>query len=435
MSDDAARSWGRRPYPAPAAVAPLASTDAQLPAPAGHSLLARGLGRSYGDVCLNDGGTVLDTREMSGVLAFDRQRGVIRAEGGTTLAALLARVIPHGWFLPVTPGTRFVTLAGAIANDVHGKNHHRDGTLGRHVRALELWRSDGSRLACSPTENTDLFAATVGGLGLTGVIRWAEISLAPIESPFVEQQTTRFGSLRDYFALDAGASGDARYTVAWIDAMAGRDARGRGVYFSGDHAAGSLPPDAPARAPRWRVPLEAPNALITRTASRAFNALYWRRAGGARQRVHYEPFFYPLDALGAWNRLYGPRGFYQYQLVVPLADALPVVRAALERIAAHGVTAPLAVLKTFGSAPSPGMLSFPMPGVTLALDVADEGYRTLRLFADLDALVRQAGGRLYPAKDATMSGEDFRAQYPRWREFLDHVDPGFSSTFWRRVMG
>lgn len=431
-TEDASRSWGRRPYPPPAAVAPLARTDRALPTPAGHSLLARGLGRSYGDVCLNDGGTLIDTREIDGVLAFDRQRGVIRAEAGISMAALLEAIVPEGWFLPVTPGTRHVTLGGAIANDVHGKNHHCDGTFGRFVRCFELWRSDGSQMTCSPTENQELFRATIGGLGLTGLIRWAEISLHRIAGPLIRQETTRFTTLSEYFEVQADRSG-AKYTVAWIDAMGGGRQRGRGLFMAGDHAPAGSPPAGQRTGPRWRVPLDAPNALLNRAASRVVNALYWRRGKGGLATTHYEPFFYPLDALGDWNRLYGPRGFFQYQMVVPRADALPVIRAALERVTAHGVTAPLAVLKTFGNHPSPGLLSFPMPGVTLALDVADEGYPTRRLFADLDALVRQARGRLYPAKDAAMSGEDFGNQYPAWREFSQYVDPAFSSTFWRRV--
>lgn len=428
-------SWGRTVSAPPAHIHPLAPLDHALPSPAGRTLLARGLGRSYGDVCLNGGGTVLNTSALSRVLAFDRQRGIIRAEAGISLAALLAEIVPAGWFLPVTPGTKYVTLGGAIANDVHGKNHHRDGSFGRFVRSFELWRSDGARLACSAQENADMFSATIGGLGLTGLIRWAEIQLIPIESDRIIQTGTRFGSLAEYFALNEAASGDARYTVAWIDAMATGASRGRGIYLAGDHAPGDLPPAGPPHEPRWRVPLDAPGMLLNRGASRAFNALYWRRQRQpvTQSVVHYEPFFYPLDALGDWNRLYGRRGFFQYQFVVPHADAQEVVASVLERIAAYQVTAPLAVLKTFGDVPSPGMLSFPMPGVTLAVDFANEGDRTRRLFAELDALVRQPGGRLYPAKDACMTAEDFQQQYPRWRDFAEHVDPAFSSSFWRRV--
>lgn len=427
-------SWGRVPGAQPARVERIAPEAEALPEADGLPMLAYGRGRSYGDLCLNDGGLVLDTRALDRLLAFDAGRGIVRCEAGMTLAQLLAVILPAGWFLPVTPGTKHVTLGGAVAADVHGKNHHRDGTLGRWVRRLKLWRSDGRRLVCSPEEHADLFRATIGGLGLTGLVRWVELQLIPVESDRIDLTRTRFGALSDFFQINEEACARSRYTVAWIDTTATGARLGRGLYLEGEHAPGALPPPSEPAGPRLRVPFDAPGWLLSRPAVRAFNALYWRQPAG-RRRVHYEPFFYPLDALGGWNRLYGRRGFFQYQFVVPREHGAEATREILGRIARSGEASFLGVLKTFGEMPSPGMLSFPMPGVTLALDIPNRGARTRRLFAELDRLVREAGGRLYPAKDACMSAEDFRAFYPAWEHFSAFVDPAFSSSFWRRVEG
>lgn len=428
-------SWGRVPASDPNRVVHLMPDGETLPSVEGP-LLAYGQGRSYGDVCLNNDGTLLDTEALNRVLAFDAETGVVRCEAGVTLANLLALVVPRGWFLPVTPGTKFVSVGGAIANDVHGKNHHRDGTFGRFVRRFELWRSDGSKRVCSPDENTDLFRATMAGLGLTGLIRWAEIQLIPVQSDQINLRRERFDSLDAFFAINAEANARSRYTVAWIDTTATGSKLGRGLYIEGDHAPGSLPKPENASTPRIRIPLDAPGGLLNKATVRAFNAVYYRQQlrPVVRKQTHYEPFFYPLDALGDWNRLYGTRGFFQYQCVVPHTDGHAAIRAILDRIARSGEASFLAVLKTFGDLASPGLLSFPQPGVTLALDFPNRGARTRVLFAELDALVREAGGRLYPAKDACMSGEDFRRFYPEWETFAEHIDPAFSSSFWRRVV-
>ncbi len=429
-------SWGRIPRSAPDRVVHLVPGGDALPSVDG-SLLAYGQGRSYGDACLNNGHTLLDTSALDRVLAFDADAGVVRCEAGVTLAELLAFAVPQGWFLPVTPGTKFVSVGGAVANDVHGKNHHRDGTLGRFVRAFELWRSDGSKTVCSPTANPELFRATVAGLGLTGLVRWAELQLIPVQSDRIEMRRERFGSLDAFFEINAEANARSRYTVAWIDTTATGQSLGRGLYIEGDHAPGTLPPPGEAATPRIRLPLDAPGGLLNKVTVRAFNALYYRQQlqPVVRKRTHYEPFFYPLDALGDWNRLYGQRGFFQYQCVVPHTDGHAAIREILGRIARSGEASFLAVLKTFGDAESPGLLSFPQPGVTLALDFPNRGERTRRLFTDLDALVREAGGRLYPAKDACMSADDFQRFYPEWEAFAEHIDPAFSSSFWRRVVG
>jgi FAD/FMN-containing dehydrogenase len=435
-------SWGRFPRSAPAHTERLRRDADALPEAAGGSLLAYGRGRSYGDACLNNGGTLLDTAALDRILDWDEKTGLVRCEAGVTLADLLAFAVPRGWFLPVTPGTKFVTVGGAIANDVHGKNHHRDGTFGRFVPRFELWRSSGDRLVCSPDENAELYRATIGGLGLTGLIRWAEVQLLPVESDRIAMRRERFGSLDAFFHINAEANARSRYTVAWIDTTATGPSLGRGLYIEGDHAPGPpdgsrLPAPAEAMEPKLRVPLDAPGWLLNRLSVRAFNALYYRQQlrPVVRKEVHFEPFFYPLDVLSDWNRLYGKRGLLQYQFVVPHEDGHGAVRALLDRIARSGEASFLAVLKTFGDLESPGLLSFPRPGVTLALDFPNRGERTWRLFRDLDALVREAGGRLYPAKDACMTAADFQRQYPQWEAFQQHIDPAFSSSFWRRVTG
>ncbi len=426
-------SWGRTPKLAPARVlAPGWQSDVPDLGGFERPVLAYGQGRSYGDACLNEDGILLDTIGLDRFIAFDPASGVIRCEAGVTLADVLALVVPHGWFLPVTPGTKYVTVAGAVANDVHGKNHHAAGTFGRFVTRLELKRSSGETLVLTP--EADLFRATVGGLGLTGFITWVEFHLIPIASDQITGRNTKFGSLEEFFALSELASGESPYVVSWIDALR---PEGRGILMQGDHAASGDLPDAGDAPPASRVglPVDAPGWALSRTTVRAFNAAYYARQRQKRVdvRSHYEPFFYPLDIARDWNRGYGRRGFYQYQFVVPFADGTDAVREILTRLAASGEGSFLAVLKTFGRVPSPGLMSFPREGVTLALDLPNRGARTVRLLRECDAIVRDARGAVYPAKDATMTPESFRAFFPQWEAFAAHIDPAFSSSFWRRV--
>ena len=421
------RSWGQLPAQAAADERWWADRSADLPAVDG-SLLAYGNGRSYGDVCLNSCATLLHTRGIDRFIAFDEHSGVLRCEAGVLLSEILAVFVPRGWFLPVTPGTRFVTLGGAIANDVHSKNHHGAGSFGCHVRCFELLRSDGSRRVCSPNENADWFAATIGGLGLTGLITWAEIALKPISSVSIAVRNTRFCGLDEFFAINQAAEAAHEYTVAWIDCLS---ATPRGIFMAGDHLAdGEL--DV-ARGRSLSLPLTPPVSLVNGLSLRVFNQAYYHRPLPAAGVTHYAPFFYPLDQVLHWNRLYGPQGFYQYQFVVPMA-AREALADTLASIAASGQGSFLAVLKTFGDVASPGMLSFPMPGVTLALDFPNRGAPTRALFERLDAIVAAAGGRLYAAKDARMSGEFFRHSNPRLGEFLPFIDAKFSSDFSRRVL-
>lgn len=430
-------SWGI-PASRPAAVRRLAWRSDPLPA-AQPPLLAYGRGRSYGDVCLNDGGVLLDTRGLDRFIAFDRASGRLRCEAGATLARILSLALPAGWFLPVTPGTRWVSLGGAIANDVHGKNHHRAGSFGRHVLALELARSDGSRLRCSAAENPELFRATIGGLGLTGLITWAEIQLRRVPGPMIRVQAGSFDGLDHALALFDAADREDEYTVAWMDAACpGR--MGRGVLFRGNHAEpgpGAQAPVAdPDRPPRLTVPPWVPPALINPWSSRLFARLYARRHAGRLSRLEsYASFFYPLDGIGRWNRLYGPRGLIQYQFVVPRAAAPAMLREVFEELRRRGLASALAVLKVFGDRPAAGLLSFARPGVTLAMDFPNCGRNLYECLERLDARVAEAGGAVYPAKDARMSGESFRRFFPELEAFRSWVDPGFSSGFWRRVAG
>ena len=424
-------SWNRVPAVVHARAWALADRSAALPELAdGETGLAYGNGRSYGDVCLNPDGDLFFTRGLDKFIAFDRATGALECEAGVMLSEILDLVAPMGWFPAVTPGTRFVTVGGAIANDVHGKNHHVAGSFGHHVASFELLRSDGSRLVCSPEENANMFAATIGGLGLTGVITTARLQLARIANPFMVVEARRFRSLDEVWDLNALAEREWPYTVSWIDCTA---PRGRGLLLCGAHAPAQGP--LPAFSERGlAVPLDPPISLINPLSLKAFNFAYFHKPTPRGKTLqHYAPYFYPLDAIREWNRIYGRKGFYQYQCVLPPAAARAGVAEMLAAISASGAGSFLAVLKTFGARPSLGMLSFPRPGATLALDFPNHGEATESLFARLDAIVSKAGGALYPAKDARMSPEMFAASFPRAEEFSRYVDPKFSSGFWRRV--
>ena len=401
-----------------------------------QTFLPRGNGRSYGDSCLNTGGTALRTRSLDRFIAFDPSTGILSCEAGVLMSEILRLVVPQGWFLPTTPGTRFITVGGAIANDVHGKNHHVVGTFGCHVRRFELLRSTGERLICSSTEHSDYFAATIGGLGLTGLVTWVQFQLRRIGNPWIDTETIRYESLSEFFNLCETSDQDYEFTVSWIDCAGQGQRLGRGLFMRGNHApVGVTPGKHPSRT--WTFPFVPPVSLVNYVTLRAFNTVYYHNqsARNARRIQHYEPFFYPLDGILEWNRMYGPKGFYQYQCVIPNEWSSEATSELLKDIAKSGMGSFLSVLKVCGQIESPGMLSFPMPGVSLALDFPNRGERLEKLFTRLDAIVRSAGGRLYAAKDGRMPGSLFRAGYPRWQEFANFIDPRFSSSFWRRVMG
>jgi FAD/FMN-containing dehydrogenase len=434
------QSWGRFPRATQQAAHPIVWQTDRLPEAGGGTLLPYGLGRSYGDSCLNEGGTLLTTASLDRLLGFDAATGVVRCEAGVSLETILRLAVPRGWFLPVTPGTKFVTVGGAIANDVHGKNHHRAGTFGRYVKRFELLRSDGSRRVCSPEENRDWYEATIAGLGLTGLILWAEVQLRPIHNPFVLTETVPLENLDAFFEVSRESEPDYEFTVAWLDGLAKGRRLGRGLYYRGNFAPPQLE-GLPLKKSHLNsrsglvVPIDLPGFSLNRLSVAAFNWLYYRvnLINRGPKLQHYDPFFYPLDAVHRWNRIYGRGGFLQFQCVLPHATARDALREILER-SAREVPSFLNVLKTFGSATSPGLMSFPRPGVTLALDFANRGERTWKLVAELDRITRQAGGAVYPAKDARMSAENFAAYFPQLERFKPYVDPAFSSSFWRRVL-
>jgi FAD/FMN-containing dehydrogenase len=430
-------SWGRYPHAGSVTAVPVYwRSDSLNFQKFQQSVLPFGQGRSYGDVCLNDGGILLDTGSLSHFIAFDETSGLIRCEAGVTLAEILNLTVPKGWFLPVTPGTKFVSVGGAIANDVHGKNHHRVGTFGMHVTQFELLRSGEERVICSPTQNTDLFRATIGGLGLTGLLLWAEIQLHPISSPFIQTEHIRFDNLKEFFEIARASDQSHTYTVAWIDCLAKNRHLGRGIFIRGNHVEDEIPrPESLQPRRTLTIPFDAPHLLLNRFAMKACNLAYYHRHVSKRTEdiVHYDPFFYPLDAIHSWNLLYGSRGFLQYQCVVPFDGEGGAIQDVLQRVARTGDASFLSVLKIFGAKRSPGMLSFPRPGVTLALDLPNAGAPTLRLLEELDGIVRLSGGAVYPAKDARMSPDNFKIFFPRWEEFSRYLDPQFSSNLWRRV--
>ncbi|MCX6139895.1 MAG: FAD-binding oxidoreductase [Candidatus Kapabacteria bacterium] len=436
MSLNTTTSWGRYPSATPHNVVDLAWPSDAGVTPSNSPMLVYGLGRSYGDVCLNDGGTVFRTDRCDRMIAFDRSSGLLRAESGLSIADLLGLVVPHGWFVPVTPGTKHVTLGGAVANDVHGKNHHRVGTFGCHVTAFELIRSDGTRNLCSRTENRELFSATIGGLGLTGLITWVEIQLMPISSRTIHEESIKVSSLAEVVRVTEESDKDWDYTVSWIDVLATGPRMGKGLVLRGrfQREADSTLSTHVAK-PLLNVPIEAPSWLLSRPTIKVFNTLWYLKQIRRRQQrsIDLEKFFYPLDAVGRWNLLYGKRGMLQYQCVVPFNGGVEVLRDILTVMQGGGVSSFLAVVKKFGDMRSPGILSFPRPGLTLTLDMPNTGRRLFDALDVCDDLVVQAGGRVYAAKDARIKGRVFRAMYPEINGFLPYIDPSFSSSFWRRI--
>lgn len=436
---DSFAGWGRTAPTTARAARPerQAELDAAFAeAKAAGTALARGNARSYGDAAQNaDGALVLGTR-LDRFVSFDPDTKILVTEPGATFGDVLASFLPRGLAVPASPGTMHATLGGALAADVHGKNHDRVGSFGDHVEWFDLLVASGETLRCSREANADLFAATIGGMGLTGIVRRLALRLAPA-SPFVRVKETRIDDLDEFFAEFAAARDTANFTVGWIDALAQGAKLGRGVFETAEYA-----PDAALRPPGLRapkpIPIDFPGFALSGPVVRAFNELYWRRipeAGREGERA-LDRFLYPLDSLSDWNRMYGKRGFHQFQAVVPDAGARDAVRKMLETVASGGNASFLAVLKTLGGE-GQGLLSFPMRGVTLALDIpAAPG--ALELLADLERIARDAGGRIYLAKDSAQSAATFRATYPRLAEFeavLEARDPDrvFASDLSRRL--
>ena len=390
----------------------LQRTQPQSPPISSHSLIARGLGRSYGDSSLAS--TVLQTQYLNYFQSFDESTGLLSCEAGVSLAQILEEFVPRGWFLPVTPGTRFVTVGGAIASDVHGKNHHNTGTFCEHVTQINMLLGNGEKITASPELHPELLLATCGGMGLTGIILSASIRLKPITSSNIIQTTIKAPNLAAVLqAFDDYQ--DFTYSVAWIDCLATGKDLGRSLLILGEHAQeGSLVTHAQKAIP---IAIDMPSFLLNQYTISAFNALYYNKTLKTKntQQIVYQPFFYPLDTLANWNRLYGVSGFVQYQFVLPKAVGETGIREVLEIIANSGKGSFLAVLKIFGKA-NKNLLSFPIEGYTLALDFKVDA-SLFDLLNELDQLVLKHGGRIYLTKDAHMSEATFKSSYPRWTEF------------------
>jgi decaprenylphospho-beta-D-ribofuranose 2-oxidase len=401
-----------------------------LPA-GGRPLVPRGLGRAYGDPALpsSPGGLVLETTRADRIHSFEPATGRLHCEAGLSLAEILRVFVPRGWFPPVTPGTKFVTVGACVACDVHGKNHHRDGSFGSFVDRVTLCTADGRLVECGPDRERELFLATLGGMGLTGLIVDVTLRLRRVESPWIVLETQGMASLDAMLEGLRLSATHWPYTVGWIDCLARGADLGRGILMRGRHA--TQVEAGMRRAPRalpLRVPFDAPEWLLNPLFMRWFNRLYaWSHGTALRRRVvPYDAFFYPLDAVGQWNRLYGRRGFLQYQCVLPRAAGPRPVAILLERLGVAGAASFLAVIKDCGPA-SDAYLSFPMEGTTLALDLPNRGAVTEALVHDLNATVIEHGGRVYLAKDAVTRAEDFARMMPRlaeWRAVRERWDPG-----------
>lgn len=420
--------WGRYPVQICELERPERYADLR---PHADKLIARGQGRSYGDASLNENGRVLLTERIDRMLELDTTKGILRAEAGVTLADILPVIVKQGWFLPVTPGTQFVSLGGCVAADVHGKNHHHDGSFGNHVLALKLIMADSSEITCSASDKAQLFWATVGGMGLTGIIAEVTLKLIPIATAKMRVQHRPANNLQQLFELLESAELDDQYSVAWIDCLASGEHLGRGVAMFGHHAStqeyAAANPLASKPKKKRALPFDFPPWVLNPLSIKLFNKLYFWKEGRktAPFITDYDSYFYPLDALEKWNRMYGKRGFVQYQCVLPTTTALEGMTALLKELSASRRASFLAVLKRFG-AEGKGLLSFPTAGYTLALDLPLRDKALFSLLDKLDHITLQYGGRVYLAKDARISAESFRRMYPRfadWQKIKQLIDP------------
>jgi len=400
--------------------------------------VVRGAGLSYGDASLST--NIISTTHFNQIIQFDEQNGVIVAESGVTLDQVLQVIVPKGWFLPVTPGTKFITVGGAVAGDVHGKNHHSEGSFCHYVSHLQLLMADGSQVMCTPQQNAALFDLVCGGLGHAALILTVTFSLKSIKTSFIRQRNVIINNL-DEMLTNLQNFNSSTYSVSWIDCLATGKNLGRGVLMLGEHA---TPDEVQTSsklkvhaAPKLSAPFFFPGFLLNSFSVKSFNFLYFNKfkMGAAQTVVHYDPYFYPLDFVSNWNKLYGKRGFLQYQFVIPFRDAAAGLRVILDKISKSGLASFLAVLKSLG--PGNHLLSFPLPGFTLALDfpVSD---KIFPLLDELDQIVVDLGGRIYLVKDARMHPEIFQKGYPNAGKFKDQVtrfDPQhkFSSTLSKRL--
>lgn len=437
--------WGRCPAEFCHLFEPKNSSDVSALLKSGNqpSYISRGLGRSYGDAALNREAGVIRHTQLRRLLSFDKEKGLLECEAGTSFAEIIHRFLPQGYFLPVTPGTKFVSVGGAIAADVHGKNHHRDGSLANFVAGLDLLTATGEILHCSPATNREVFWATVGGMGLTGIILSAQIQLRRVETAWLRVDYQKATRLEEALEVMAATDKNYQYSVAWIDCLARGRSLGRSILMRGNHATAEEARSnfrdllEPSSTPRFKAWFDLPSFTLNSFSIRAFNSLYYRLHRDATNRlVHFEKFFYPLDVIEDWNRFYGRRGFVQYQAVLPLDGGNKALSLLLGRLAASRRASFLAVLKRFGRG-NEGLLSFPMEGYTLSLDIpAANGLEPF--LHEMDRVVVAHGGRIYLAKDALQKPETFTAGYPRLHQFQEirrALDPKgvFCSSLARRL--
>lgn len=411
-------------------------------------ILPYGKGRSYGDSCLNSNSYLIQMTNLNHFIELNKTAGEngkttnskltsIKVEAGVTFDDLLTYLIPQGYFLPVTPGTKYITVGGAIANDIHGKNHFSQGTFGNHLLSFGLLRpNEDNELVeyfCSKDENSELFNATIGGLGLTGIITWAEFTLKNIVSEYFDNESIKFNNIDEFFEINQESEQSFEYTVAWLDCGGIGKKLGRGLYYRANHS--KIPTELnQLHQNPINNPLNYP--FINSTTVKVFNELYFNKqiSKHTKSLIHYEPFFYPLDKVGKWNNLYGKNGFLQYQFVLPFGDEKNILKKIINKIAISGFSSFLTVLKTFGNIQSPGLLSFPSEGVTMAIDFRLDA-KVFGLLAELDVIILDCGGRIYPAKDARMKTETFANSFPKLEEFKKYKLDNFSSDFWKRVIG
>lgn len=437
--------WGRYPVEPCHLYRPERRGDlaAILRSGAQGSYISRGLGRSYGDAALNKDAGVIGHTLLNRFLSFDESSGVLECEGGVSLAEIIKYFLPRGWFLPVTPGTKFVTVGGAMAADIHGKNHHRDGSFSNFVLDFQLLTAAGDFLLCSPTSNADAFWATMGGMGLTGIIVSARIELRRVESAYMLVDYQRVSNLGQALGVMEESDQRYQYSVAWIDGLATGQNMGRSVLMRGNHAVtAELPsrvrnPLAYSTGPQLNLAFDFPSAALNPLTIKAFNIAYYAlHRSRARQLVSFEKFFYPLDAILQWNRMYGRHGFVQYQIALPQASGRDALHIILDRLARSGRGSFLAVLKRFGDGGC-GLLSFPLRGYTLALDIP-VARGLVPFLHELDRMTLDHGGRIYMAKDAILGNQDLAAMYPKlglFQALTRKLDPQslLSSSLARRL--
>ena len=401
----------------------------------GARILPVGMSKSYGDVALATGGNAVSSLSLNRMINWDAATGVLECEAGVLLTDIQSTFVRQGWMLAVSPGTSLVTVGGAVANDIHGKDHHFAGTFGDHVLSFTLVRSNGEVLVCSPESNSGLFRATIGGLGLTGFITSVKIKLRAVAGPYFDSEAIPYGNVSEFFLLSESTEAEGwQASVSWFDCSTSK--AGRGSFTRGNPSPRKWAGEEEPTGLGLSIPFVPPISLVNKLSLDLFNAGYFelQKRGAGKREVHYREFYYPLDGVQNWNRIYGPKGFFQYQSVIPMNHAAAATDEMLSMIKKSGQGSFLAVLKTFGDRKPAGLLSFARHGVTLALDFPNRGEKTEKLFESLDKIVFEAGGTLNPSKDARMSRDLFQAGFPNASEFAKFRDPNIVSDFARRVI-